>query len=1073
MVSAFPNSLISMTRILQCFRQSGAPLYLADLVMKVVSEEVLANRLNLSSVPSYDSTMKRLSNLFRIPRPLMRSIPLERTLREQQQHIYHETPSFPTYSFIEQLQDLLSLSDIFQDLDNLVVNKDNRWHPYERNVDPANEEFQDAGWFQNANNPEYIEEEFTLGIVLYTDKTGVGALNPTGMEPLVFTLSLFPEHIRRRPECWRPLGFVPQFRKKSAALERSLNATKQTSGRLVRNYHRVLDTLLAGVVAAQKAPPIVRLQLGDEWKFVKVRIVVNAILGDALSNDVICGRVASRNGTLRLCRACHITQRMSDDPNHHCKYLKQAHLERIILSALGPETDISNESYSSSWDAFVEIQIEESGKTGNSAKTLKRSFLLALQRRQDICRDILRRVLGAHVVDNAFFKIDFGNNPRGIFGATPTDPMHAFEEGLVPMLLEVILDPLPDSSKKALDSLVESLFSKSNNRSTQRADYPRISFSGGYSSLTQLSADEKVGKLFALAIIGETEVGRKILSDRCDPQFDGRRTDRAKRFQPNIGESSDSDSDDDSDDDIPQTPHVSSINQNRPWSKTEFDPDNESHVDFVDRQLKKHGLAYIIPLLLQMGTLHQTTARSLVWKQTRTLIKDYSMNTIQASIPNSEDTTTLEADRFCADRRPNLHSNTTDHSSDQFYEHSPFGANNEECDSWGEEEELAKSEHSITCDSVDYLLEIVQLFLAFHSFYKYGCGLFGITGFDKIDERVRDMMNKLHKTVRRGEGTLGWCVSKFHDTLHMALDMQLFGSSDNSDTSKGEHGLKIWAKLPSKTAQVNHGANQFIAQISKRLYEQTLLDKACSILIPSVDRPNKIRAPLEVPLFYIDRDARICFHCDRRFKKRKKQELALSLDIEDWIIGEQTQIKSNTVVIYSQLFLEEQDQLFRATPNFRNTGSWYDWVLVNYVNSSQALVQYPFKILGFVSQDDGLGPICFGQMCASQNVGETQKTRRGLFEHWHLETKPGTQKAVYRFVEIDTIISTCLVIQLSENSFHDSNHADMFPDMFYDSNISFTNKVIVVKDRRTVWPKVFLTGLVRLRKTKQRKRQKR
>ena len=160
------------------------------------------------------------------------------------------------------------------------------------------------------------------------------------------------------------------------------------------------------------------------------------------------------------------TQRMSDDPNHHCKYFKQAHLERIILSALGPETDISNDSYLSSWDAFVRIKIDESGKTGNAAKTLKISFTMALQRRQDICRDILWRVLGAHVVDNAFFRIDFGNNPRGIFGATPTDPMHAFEEGLAPMLLEVILDPLPDSSKKELDSLVESLFSKSNNRST-------------------------------------------------------------------------------------------------------------------------------------------------------------------------------------------------------------------------------------------------------------------------------------------------------------------------------------------------------------------------------------------------------------------------------------------------------------------------------------------------------------------------------------------------------------------------------------------------------------------------------
>jgi hypothetical protein len=95
------------------------------------------------------------------------------------------------------------------------------------------------------------------------------------MEPLVFTLSLFPEHICCCPKSWGPFGFVPQFRKKSAALERSLNATKQTvSGRLVYDYHKVIEMLLAGVVAAQKSPPIVCLQLGDEWKFVRMKIVV-------------------------------------------------------------------------------------------------------------------------------------------------------------------------------------------------------------------------------------------------------------------------------------------------------------------------------------------------------------------------------------------------------------------------------------------------------------------------------------------------------------------------------------------------------------------------------------------------------------------------------------------------------------------------------------------------------------------------------------------------------------------------------------------------------------------------------
>ena len=95
----------------------------------------------------------------------------------------------------------------------------------------------------------------------------------------------------------------------------------------------------------------------------------------------------------------------------------------------------------------------------------------------------------------------------------------------------MISSVLPGSAKKTLDSIVESLFPKKSNRSSQRADYPRISFSGGYSSLTQLSTDEKVGKLFALAIIAETPVGREVLRQRCDPNFDLRRKERAGRFK--------------------------------------------------------------------------------------------------------------------------------------------------------------------------------------------------------------------------------------------------------------------------------------------------------------------------------------------------------------------------------------------------------------------------------------------------------------------------------------------------------------------------------------------------------------
>jgi hypothetical protein len=139
-------------------------------------------------------------------------------------------------------------------------------------------------------------------------------------------------------------------------------------------------------------------------------------------------------------------------------------MERIINSALGPESDISNPAYQNKWEAFVNEMIVNIGpSTATQKQVLRRKDESGLQRRKEICTQILRVVLGSHVVDNAFFKLNCGNNPHGIFGATATDPMHAVEEGIFPNFVEVVIDPLPDSAKATLNSLVKTLLSKSSN----------------------------------------------------------------------------------------------------------------------------------------------------------------------------------------------------------------------------------------------------------------------------------------------------------------------------------------------------------------------------------------------------------------------------------------------------------------------------------------------------------------------------------------------------------------------------------------------------------------------------------
>lgn len=86
--------------------------------------------------------------------------------------------------------------------------------------------------------------------------------------------------------------------------------------------------------------------------------------------------------------------------------------------------------------------------------------------------------------------------------------------------------PLPESAKAGLDALAVQIIAC--NRWDK--EYPRMNFSGGFSSLTQLTADEKVGKMILLWIIMQTSLGRDIMGLRCNPTFDEQRVTRAARF---------------------------------------------------------------------------------------------------------------------------------------------------------------------------------------------------------------------------------------------------------------------------------------------------------------------------------------------------------------------------------------------------------------------------------------------------------------------------------------------------------------------------------------------------------------
>jgi len=137
------------------------------------------------------------------------------------------------------------------------------------------------------------------------------------------------------------------------------------------------------------------------------------------------------------------------------------------------------------------------------------------------------RKAGFHPVRNAFIAacIRFGLDARGIWGANPTDLMHAFQSGLVMYDTKLAMDKLGPMLKGELDSLVDRILGGL--RSTEKQRYPRLSFSKGFSRVSNITSDEWVGKLFVLLLVCSTHKGNRIFQGR----FYGKKLDLTEHFR--------------------------------------------------------------------------------------------------------------------------------------------------------------------------------------------------------------------------------------------------------------------------------------------------------------------------------------------------------------------------------------------------------------------------------------------------------------------------------------------------------------------------------------------------------------
>lgn len=122
-------------------------------------------------------------------------------------------------------------------------------------------------------------------------------------------------------------------------------------------------------------------------------------------------------------------------------------------------------------------------------------------------------ILMQYITWQTFFNIDYGGLPGGVFTpACPPEALHSLENGLNNHCLKQLFDhAVTKATQRKFNAVVQrwSSYSCQQYMKSYAAEYPRLLFQDGMSSISDISAGTKVGILFVIVIAALTKMERK------------------------------------------------------------------------------------------------------------------------------------------------------------------------------------------------------------------------------------------------------------------------------------------------------------------------------------------------------------------------------------------------------------------------------------------------------------------------------------------------------------------------------------------------------------------------------------
>ena len=365
--------------------------------------------------------------------------------------------SVTTFDFVSQLHSLLS-DHVLNNNSNLVINADDPFSCYYP-PDGRLGESLSGSWYRTAwdHMTTTTNCNFMIPVILYIDKTQMSISGKLSLFPVQMSLSIFTEETRRKSRAWRPLGYIANEDYYFSSAERDVNKPDVKNER----FHAQLHEILRSYRKAQEPNALadIPIQLGTHSKRVNLYVPLQFIIGDVEGGDQLCSRQSYRgNACKRLCRTCDVSTENAARTDLTCTRIRVAEVQSLVANG--------------------------------DLEALKN-----LHQRPGF---------------NALYSIDCGGDPYGVFSMIHTEGLHAIEVGLIPYMLEILYQELPNTQKHQLDGLVKR-FGK-HPKQHGYAAFPRLLWQDGVTTITNMTGDLKVGKMFAIVAVALTLEGEQFFT---------------------------------------------------------------------------------------------------------------------------------------------------------------------------------------------------------------------------------------------------------------------------------------------------------------------------------------------------------------------------------------------------------------------------------------------------------------------------------------------------------------------------------------------------------------------------------